>query len=391
MQAVVAIPDRREIRVESIPEPPDPQAGEVVVRTLDVGICGTDREIASFTHGGPPDGRDRFVVGHEALGQVLELGPQVIGLARGDLVVPSVRRPCADAQCRPCRAGRSDFCATGEFSERGILRADGFLTERFIETAKNLRRVPATLREVGVLVEPLTVAQKALSELALLQSRLPGFNPSFRPPRDPMRGEGAQAFAVLKAVLGRRPTALVLGAGPVGLLGAFSLAAAGFATLLYSRSPEPNLKADLAAAAGVLYVSSEHTPVEQLLREHGPVDFVYEAAGASKTAFDTLRLLGRNAVFAFTGVPGRKHPNPVDTDQLMRQLVLQNQIVFGTVNASAQHFEAAVNELRLFERLWPGLLERLITAEAELDEAPDAIRGEGAFADKGIKTVVRVG
>ncbi|MBN1203760.1 MAG: glucose 1-dehydrogenase [Myxococcaceae bacterium] len=359
MKAVAVFPKSRELRViEDAPEPRLRSPTEVKVRTLEVGVCGTDKEILDFRHGAPPEGEDFLIIGHEALGEVVEVGERVQGLRPGELVVPRVRRPCPHEHCPACRHGYPDFCITGDYTERGILKAHGFCARYFVEDVAYLHRVPASLREVAVLTEPLTIAEKALREVAHLQERLPWEQ---RPGR-----------------------AVVLGAGPVGLLGAMVLLRAGYGTTVYSRAPRPNEKAEVAEALGAPYLSSEQVSVEELRRRAGPVDVVYEAAGASKAAFEVLRGLGPNGVFVFTGVPGRKQPLELEGAALLKQLVLFNQVLVGTVNAADMDFDAALEDLGRFQARWPGGLERLITARRPPEEFEEAASRKGG----GIKHVI---
>ena len=172
MRALGVYPGERAVRVIER----DPSAiatpHDVRLRVLEVGICGTDREICRFELGTPPAGDDHLVLGHECLAEVIAAGPAVEGLAPGDLVVPAVRRPCPHATCAPCRAGRQDFCRTGDFVEHGIKERHGFLVEQLVEDSRWLHRVPAALRPVAVLVEPLSVVEKALAQVRALERRL---------------------------------------------------------------------------------------------------------------------------------------------------------------------------------------------------------------------------
>src|SRR5919109_2096249 len=203
MRAVGVVPGEREVRIIEHTLPAISAPSEVKIRSLEVGICGTDREICTFVYGSPPDGSDYLVLGHESLGQVVEVGSAVSGFNPGDLVVPSVRRPCPHAHCHPCREDKQDFCFTGDFTERGIKMTHGFLTEYYVEEEKHLTYVPSELRDVAVLVEPLTVAEKGLAQMWQVQKRLPWFDPKLPPTQ---RGRGK--------------TAVVLGPGPIGILGA---------------------------------------------------------------------------------------------------------------------------------------------------------------------------
>jgi threonine dehydrogenase-like Zn-dependent dehydrogenase len=339
----------------------------VLARVLAVGVCGTDREIARFEYGTAPAGEDYLVLGHESLAEVVEVGEGVQGLARGDLVVTMVRRACGHEDCRPCRAARQDFCVTGEYTERGIKGRHGFMTELLLDDEQFMIKLPAELRAVGVLTEPLTIAQKALQELWRAQDRLPWID-----------GEaGAEAR-------GRGHRAVVLGAGPVGLLGAMALQAAGFETTVYSRSPKPNPKADLAEAIGARYVSSTEHDLDQLVGIAGVPDVVYEAVGVASVAFDALHVLGPNGVFVLTGVPGPEPPRPFGSSELMRQMVLGNQLILGSVNAGKRAYESAVESLETFHRRWPAELSALITGRHPLEQVPELLTEHS----DGIKDVV---
>ena len=133
MQAVAVFPAEKAIRLVDHPAPQITRPDEVSVQMLDVGICGTDREIARFGYGRPPSGSPYLVIGHESLGEVVDVGTAVTRAKPGDLVVAMVRRPCPHAECGACTRGRQDFCFTGDFTERGIRGRHGFMTERIVE------------------------------------------------------------------------------------------------------------------------------------------------------------------------------------------------------------------------------------------------------------------
>src|SRR5262245_11012376 len=155
MQALAVFPSKKRLQLIDIPEPELREPTDVLLRVREVGLCGTDREISAFEYGSPPPGSDHLILGHESLAEVVEVGLSVRGLQPGDLVVAMVRRPCPDPECRPCRAGRSDFCTTGHFTERGIKEADGFLTKYAVDHHDYLVKVPRPLADVAVLIEPL--------------------------------------------------------------------------------------------------------------------------------------------------------------------------------------------------------------------------------------------
>lgn len=370
MKALAVFPEDKAVRLVDCPEPTLARPGDVKVRMLEVGVCGTDREICAFQYGTPPAGSDHLILGHESLGEVVEVGAEVTRVQPGDLVVTMVRRPCPHPHCRACRADRQDLCSTEAYLERGIKESHGYLAELVVDDECYMSVVPRALRHVGVLVEPITVVAKALSEAWKIQQRLPWLS-----------------TVVPRTGLAQGQKAVVLGAGPVGLLGAMALRAFGFDTFVYSREPAPNLRSSLAEAVGASYISSETTTVDQLAEIAGDVMFVLEAAGAPKLAFDAMRVLRGNGVFVFTGVPARHGPVTVDADLIMRNLVLRNQVSFGTVNASRENFEGAVRALGELVQLWPDAVRGLITGRYPIEGAPALLTGKGS----GIKDVIDVG
>jgi glucose 1-dehydrogenase len=360
MRAVAVFPGQRQVGVVDHPEPRISAATEVRVRMLEVGVCGTDREICSFEYGSPPPESDYFVLGHESLGEVVETGPLVKGLSRGDLVVGMVRHPCEHQSCQACRAGHQDFCETEDYRERGIKGLHGFMTEFVVEDYRCLHALSPELREVGVLVEPLTIAEKAFMELRAIDGRLP--------------------FAR------SRRSAVVVGAGPVGLLGAMLLVHSGYETWVYSRGRAPNPKIPILDEIGAHYVSSRDTPPERLAARVGPIDVIYEAAGAPQTSFDMLYQLAPNGVFILTGVPRHGSSVALDAHRLSQNMVMHNQVLLGTVNSGAEAFEGAIRDLAVFNRRWPKALRSLITGRHSLEQFWDPVSGKAG----GIKNVIVV-
>ncbi len=356
MRTLVVDVEKRNVRVAQRPEPRKPRGEEVLLRLIEVGICGTDREIFAFEHGAPPPGSTELVLGHEALAEIVEAGPDAVWARPGELVVPMVRRPCPNQRCAGCRAGRPEHCATGELSERGILHADGFLSEYILEEERYLVSVPRALEEVAVLVEPLSVVAKAADELAAIHARF-GFDIA-------------------------RPRALVLGAGPVGLLGAMTFRADDIDTYVFSREPEDSGRADLIRSFDATYVSATRTPLDRLSERIGAVDDIFEAVGVPEVAFGALPLLAANGAMVMSGIPAQRGPVPAELSRWMRDLVLKNQAVLGTVNASRSAFESAVHRLEQFMALFPDAVLSLIT-RSSFDQAPDIL-----VSGRGIKDVI---
>jgi threonine dehydrogenase-like Zn-dependent dehydrogenase len=369
MRAIAVTPATKQLGLINLPEPGLLSPTDVKLRMLEAGVCGTDREICAFEYGTPPPGSADLVIGHESLGEVIEVGAKVTRVKVGDLVVPTVRRPCPYDDCPACRAGRQDFCFTGDFTERGIKGRHGFMAEFIVDHEQYMNPVPQALRDIAVLVEPLTIAEKALIQIRDVQQRLPWGCPV---------EQGNPTAHCHRAV--------VLGAGPVGLLGAMALVKSGFDTFVYARGSKPNPKAEILKTIGAEYISAESHSLEALAAEVGNVDLVYEATGASRLAFDMIQHLGTNGIFVFTGVPGRKAPVEVDTDLMMRNLVLKNQVVFGTVNAGRDAFEASIHDLAAFAESWPDAVRNLITGRFPMAAHRGLLLGKAG----GIKNVIKL-
>ena len=370
MRAVGVVPEQKQVRIfENHPAPSISSPEQVLIQTLDVGICGTDREICTFVYGTPPPGSDYLVLGHEAVGRVLDVGHAVQQVSVGDLVVPSVRRPCPDANCQPCAQGLQDFCQTGTFTERGIGGCHGYMTESFVESETYLTKVPPELRHLAVLAEPLTIAEKGIEEAFKVQARLPwAHRESGR-----LRGEGRNA--------------VILGCGPIGILGAMKCVIEGFKTIVYSRSRKPNPKAALVESIGVEYISSLDASPDDLVEHVGRIDLVYEAVGITSVSFDVLERLGINGIYVFTGIPDPASVIEINAGVLMRNLVLKNQAVIGTVNADPQAFADAIRDLGIFQNRWPEAINGVITGHFEPEDFEDLLVGKA----QGIKNVIRFG
>jgi threonine dehydrogenase-like Zn-dependent dehydrogenase len=371
MKAVAVFPGPRQVKVIERDTPRLVQPDQVLLRMLDIGLCGTDKEICSFEYGTPPRGDDHLIIGHESVAEVVQAGPAVERLQAGDLVVPSVRRPCPHPGCLACRSGHQDFCYTGDFSERGIKEAHGYMAEFVVEHERYLNPVPPDLRDIAVLAEPLTIAEKALLQIFwMMQQRPPWLDP-----QTPVEEQG------------RGLSALVLGIGPVGLLGAMVLVSAGFTTYIYSRELPPSPRIDLADAIGASYVSSQTTTFGELAEKIGNVDLVYEAVGHSHFALQAVRVLGTNGIFVLTGVPGLQDLVQADPARLIRDMVLKNQVLLGTVNAGPDAFAAALRDLQRFRRHWPEVVRTLIAGRYPPEQAADLIMARPA----GIKSVITFG
>jgi glucose 1-dehydrogenase len=353
MRAVAMFPAEKKIRLVDHPAPVLERPDEVRLRMLEVGVCGTDHEIARFEYGTPPAGAPYLVMGHESLAEVAEVGSAVSSLKPGDLVVTTVRRTCGRPECRPCQHDRPDYCVTGAYTERGIKGRHGFMTEEVVDLAKNMHIVPQGVADIAVLTEPLTIAEKALDELEPVLTRMPWIDPK----KEEKRGLNA----------------VVLGAGPVGLLGALALAVRGFDTWVYSRESAQSARANWVESIGARYIESATLPVAQLGKRVGNVDLILEATGAAGLAFAAMPAIGMNGIMIYTGVPGGKREVTLDAERIMRDMVLDNQLLYGTVNAGPLAFEHAIADLAKFAVRWPKEVRALITGHFPPENIGDVL------------------
>ncbi|GAA0266132.1 glucose 1-dehydrogenase [Halobacterium noricense] len=351
MDAIAVTRDDRTPRVVDLPRP-DSAHGEALVRTLRVGVDGTDHEVIAGSHGGFPEGDDHLVLGHEAVGVVED--PNGTHLDAGDVVVPTVRRRPNGANDYFER-GEPDMAPGGEYHERGIEGAHGFMAEYFTSPAEFLVEIPAALAERGFLVEPVSISEKAFEH----------------------------AFASRSAFDWQPETALVLGNGSLGLLTLGMLDADDRFERTYclGRRDRPDPTIDVIERLGATYVDSRETAVPDIPAGHEPMDFVYEATGYPKHAFETIEALAPNGVGALLGVP-EDWAFSVDGGRLHREFVLQNKALVGSVNSGVEHFEAAVDTLQALPE-W--LFDDLVTGVYDLDDF------ERAFVDDEttIKTAVQ--
>ena len=350
MRAVAV--ERGESRPKLIERPrPEPDEGEALVRTLRVGIDGTDHEVIRGGHGGYPEGADYQVLGHETVGVVED--PNGTALETGRLVVPTVRRPPASGANAYFERGEPDVAPAGEYVERGIAGAHGFMADFFTSSPEYLVPVPETFAETGVLVEPISNAEKAL-ELAEASRSTFTWEPE---------------------------SAIVLGNGPLGLLTLELLDQREFdRTYCLGRRDRPDPTIDVIERLGATYVDSRETSVDELPDVHEPMDLVCEATGYARHAFEALDALAANGVGVLLGIPGDQSFE-VDGGRLHREFVLENKALLGSVNSHVSHFEAAIETL---SRCPDWFTDEIITHVHD----PEDVDAAFETADDRIKTVV---
>jgi len=351
VKAIVAEPPKRNsVKLVEIPKP-RPREGQVLLKTLCVGIDGTDREINEGIYGSPPSGSRYLVLGHEALARVQEVGDQVDNFSQGDVVVPTVRRPCKE-NCLNCRTGESDFCLTGNYFEHGIYKLHGFASEYAVSDADSLIKIPPELGDLAVLLEPLSIVEKAVTQSFKIQER--------------MMWEPKRAF--------------VVGAGPLGLLATMILRLKGLEVFAAVTREKESLKAKIVRSVGGTYVNVKETPIKTLEEKF---DIVIEATGRVEAALEALSLLGPNSVMCFLGVYREKRACE-EFGKVLTNMVLGNRLMFGSVSSNKSHFEVGIKDMLEIKRRYKDALNRLITRNLLLSDFEQAFRSER----EGVKTII---
>jgi threonine dehydrogenase-like Zn-dependent dehydrogenase len=323
-------------RVEDVEEP---SGDGVRMRVLEVGVCGTDREIAEGSFGVASHGSERLVIGHESLAVVERDGH---GFSKDDLVSVTVRRSCG--RCVACSEGAPDSCLTGDYSERGITRLDGFACERIVEDPEHLVPIPRPLGRLAVLAEPTSICARGVRHLLAIGGRQPW----------------------------RRERALVTGAGAIGVLSTMLLRLHGFEVWTASRAKTN----EAVEALGAQYVSTTDTALSDL----GSFDVVVEAAGDADLMVAALALVRRNGVVCILGIDGRDRIVDLDGRVIGVDTVLQNRVLFGSVNARKDDWLAGVDALDEARQRFPDALERLVGLRVPLDRFEEAFAFHGGKA-----------
>jgi threonine dehydrogenase-like Zn-dependent dehydrogenase len=331
MRAVVLDYQHRTLQARDVPEPArDLKPNEVLFRIHMAGVCGTDRELAQFSFGYPPAGSSFMILGHEATGEVVAAGSSVNHVQAGDTVAPMVRRSCSPA-CDTCAAGRRDYCRTGRYTERGIFGAHGYFTKFAVDDAADLVVVPQNRTDFGVLIEPLSVVEKAVQRALDVHPWTPR-------------------------------TAVVLGGGTIGILSALVLRERGLNVVVQSIESTDSSRARLISRAGLPYTN----------RFDGKADIIIEAAGSEAAAMQGLSQLAQMGVLVILGAKQGTVTFP------FLQLIVNNQVVLGSVNASPEAARAAVADIERFE---PEVLDSLIH-RTTFDSYRDSILGTPADRPK---------
>lgn len=362
MKAIAITPGIPETQLIEIEEPKVTSPTEVKLKVLEVGICGTDREEVEGGRADAPAHSNHLVIGHEVFGRVIEIGSAVSAVSAGDYAVLTVRRGCG--QCDACRHNRSDMCYTGNYKERGIKALQGFETEYLVDDEQFVVKVPGHIKELGVLAEPMSIVQKAVSEAINIQSaRLPIADDSW------IRGKKV----------------LVAGIGAIGLLAVIALRLRGAEVIGIDIVDENSKRPNFLKEMGGTYINSLKFNVTDLDDRLGQLDMILEAAGVAELGFELIDALGINGIYVMTGIPGEGKPVCIPGGDTMTQIVLKNQIILGSVNASKAHFESGIKDLEEAKNRWGSLIDTLITARVNYTDFSKALKMQG---QEDIKTVI---
>lgn len=341
MQAMAAFPGSTRPTLVEVSEPPPPGQGEVLCRTLQLGVCGTDREILKNTRPVLPEGDDFLALGHECLARVEALGDGVQGVAVGDLVVPVVRRPLPGTTLRP------DLLAFGEYVERGIVSEHGFSLPLWLDRPEFLVPVPPAAVDLAVLTEPQSVAEKGINEALLLQ----------------------QARVSPETWTETPPRVLVTGMGPIGFAGIIGSVARGWPVTLYGRDPQDSFRALLAEELGASYRPAEEWESGPGDVEAEGFDLMLECTGHDGVMMTTAGWLAARGVMVWLGGLHRPEPVPHDVAAMMWLGFLRNHIFLGSVNAAERDFRDALDHLAQLQQTHAEALKKMVTSRISLDEA----------------------
>lgn len=368
MKAIAFDPGRRDLKIVERPEPRITRPDEVKLQMIRVGVCGTDRERIAEGKAKPPEGLKDIVIGHENMGRVVETGTGVTSVKTGDLAAFTIRRGCGE--CIPCNAGRPDMCRTGKYRDRGLVGIDGFNAEYAVDREEYIVKVPEGLARSGVLLEPMSVVEKAITEAVRLQfARLP------------------DALASPDWLYGKK--ALVAGIGNIGLLAALALRVRGAEVygLDVVESSSPRVKWLLGI--GGYYIDGRNVKPEKVDDIIGPIDIAVEAAGVPGLEFGLFDTLARDGIYVVAGIPSEElHGGKVVVHgaELMNRLVRMNLLVFGSVSSAPGHFRAGIDDFIKAEYRWKGHLQKMITAEFEYTDFKGVLTRKD---EKEIKSVIK--
>jgi threonine dehydrogenase-like Zn-dependent dehydrogenase len=335
MKAIAVTPGQlHSVHLRQVPQPKleeVPGGRGVLVKILRVGVDGTDKEINAAEYGAAPAGDEYLIIGHESFGRVEAIGPRVTEFQPGEYVALTVRRPGSSLYDQ---IGTYDMTTDDTYFERGINLRHGFLAEFVVDDPEYIIRVPEEMKHVGVLMEPTSVAEKAIAQAYEIQRRLRVWRP-------------------------RR--AAVLGAGTLGLIASLLLRLRGLEVVAFGKTPAPYRNSDLLEELGVRYVNTDVQSLQQASQQYGPFDIIVEGTGYSPLVFEAMEVLAKNGVLVMVSITGGDRRVEIPADRINQGFVLGNKVAVGSVNANREYFEMGAKDLSQAELQFPGWLSKLLT------------------------------
>jgi len=220
------------------------------------------------------------------------------------------------------------MCLTGHYQEHGIKGLHGFCSQYSLSDLNYLVKVPSELSDVGVLLEPTSVAEKGVF----------------------------QSYKIQERMIWKPQKALVLGTGPVGLLTVLLLRLRGLDVTAVATRPKDSLKASLVEKIGGTYVNASDQPITGL----GKFDLIMEETGVASLAAQAQALLNNNGVLCLLGIY-RPNLATQDIGHSYDDIVLGNKITFGSVNANKRYFINGIQDFKTIQQRFPGVLKAMFT------------------------------
>ncbi len=354
MKAVVIEPLKENtLHIENV-EIPEIKDDEVLVKVIRVGVCGTDKEINEGLYGEAPQGSKFLILGHESFGKIEKIGADVKDFKVGDMVVATVRR---GDDCINCVAGESDMCLTGNYKERGIKGINGYMSEYYVEKPENLVHIPDSIKEEAVLLEPFTIAEKTV----------------------------IQVFKIQQRMVWEPKTAIVFGTGPVGLLTSILLKLKGLNVYAVDRTEHiDDAKAEIFKRIGINHINSKQENVIDKFKGM-QIDIIAEATGNPIVFNECLQLFGVNSVIALLSVTGGNFKTDIDVAKLNYDMVLNNKLIVGVVNANKSYFISGIKDMQEIRDKYGDILEKFITRRVKVSDFNNSDLQKANFE---LKTVV---
>ncbi len=335
MKAICVLPGTPDsVHLRDVPKPrvtDIPDGRGVLVKVLRVGVDGTDKEINAAEYGAAPPGFEYLTIGHESFGVVEEVGEKITEFRKGDYVVATVRRPGTSFYDQ---IGTYDMTTDDTYYERGINLRHGYLTEYYVDDPEYIVKVPRGLKNIGVLLEPMSVAEKGIVQAYEIQRRLKIWRPR---------------------------KAAVMGSGTLGLLATMILRLRGLEVVTFGRKPAPYLNSGLVEELGARYVSTVELSIKDASARYGPFDIIFEGTGSSSVVFESAEVLAKNGVLILASITGAGKRLEIPADRINLDFVLGNKVMFGTVNANREYFESGAKDLAQCSTQYPGFAEKLLT------------------------------